>query len=92
MREEKNDPETVCKCLAILVKMMPISGVKELTPGLRCLREDLLNPCLASEDLLTQSLAIQALAQFCILDKSIAQEHLLSFLLMVTNNSDFYCK
>lgn len=83
MREEKTDAETVCKCLKILVKMIPCSKIRGLTPGLKCLREDFLASCLASEDLMTQSLAIQALAQFCVLDKDLAQENVLKFLLMV---------
>lgn len=47
------------------------------------LKDNFLNQCMISRDLLTQSLAIEALAQFCILDKEIAQQNLVRFLLMV---------
>lgn len=83
MREEKNDPVTVCKCLSILVQMIKCSGVRTLTPTLRSLKDNFLNECLTSHDLLTQSLAIQALGQFCILDKEMAKENLFRFMLMV---------
>lgn len=84
MREERNDPVTLCKCLSMLIQMIKFSNVRSLTPTLRSLKDNFLNQCLTSHDLLTQSLAIQALGQFCILDKELAKENLFRFMLMVS--------
>lgn len=83
MVEEKNDPITLCKCLTILVEMIKCSNVQVLTPNLLNLKENFLNQCMSSRDLLTQSLAIEATAQFCILDRELAKENLIRFFLMV---------
>ncbi|KAK6638424.1 hypothetical protein RUM44_008853 [Polyplax serrata] len=88
VNEEKNDPITLCKCLSILVELIKCSNVKILTPMLLSLKDNFLNQCMISRDLLTQSLAIEALAQFCILDKEIAQQNLVRFLLMISEDGD----
>lgn len=83
VREEKNDPVTVCKCLTILMHMIKYSKVTTLTPTLRNIKENFLNQCLTSQDLFTQSLSIQVLGQFCVLDMDMAKENLFRFILMV---------
>ena len=64
--------------------MIKNSNVRVETPQLLALRENFLNQCMASRDLLTQSLAIEASAQYSILNKEFAKQSFIRFLLMVS--------
>ncbi|KAL2719211.1 Condensin complex subunit 3 [Vespula squamosa] len=80
IEEEKNDSETMIKCLTILCSMMRVKSVKTLMPTLRCL----INVALSSldhPDDRVHILALEALGIFCILDKELARTHILTFLL-----------
>ncbi|KAI4482163.1 hypothetical protein M0802_013788, partial [Mischocyttarus mexicanus] len=78
--EEKNDSETMIKCLTIMCSMMRTKSIKTLVPTLRCL----LNVALSSldhPDDKVHLLALEALGIFCILDKELAKQHIFTFLL-----------
>ncbi|XP_043504256.1 condensin complex subunit 3 [Polistes fuscatus] len=80
IEEEKNDSETMIKCLTIMCSMMRVKSIKTLVPTLRCL----LNIAISSLDHPNDKvhlLALEALGIFCILDKEIAKKHIFTFLL-----------
>ncbi|XP_015175226.1 PREDICTED: condensin complex subunit 3-like [Polistes dominula] len=80
IEKEKNDSETMIKCLSIMCSMMRAKSIKTLVTTLRCL----LNVAISSLDHPNDRvhvLALDALGIFCILDKELARKHIFTFLL-----------
>ncbi|XP_076650122.1 chromosome associated protein G [Halictus rubicundus] len=76
--KEKNDPETMVKCLTILRTMM--ESVNSLTPTLRSMMQIALDGLDHSDDKVTIS-AIGTFCIYCILDKELAKKYLMMLFL-----------
>ncbi|XP_076234312.1 chromosome associated protein G [Calliopsis andreniformis] len=76
--KEKNDPETMIKCLTIMCTMM--QSVTTLTPTLRSLMQLALDSLDHSDDRV-HILAIKAISICCVLDKELAKKHIMMLLL-----------
>ncbi|XP_003705431.1 chromosome associated protein G [Megachile rotundata] len=76
--KEKNDPETMRKCLNIICVMM--QSVTVLTPTLRSLMQIALDS-LDHPDDNVHILAVRALSICCILDKELAKKHIMMLIL-----------
>ncbi|OAD60372.1 Condensin complex subunit 3 [Eufriesea mexicana] len=76
--KEKNDSETMIKCLSIICTMM--QSVHTLTPTLRSLMQIALDS-LDHPDDKVHILAIKAVSICCILDKELAKQHIMMMFL-----------
>ncbi|KOC59737.1 Condensin complex subunit 3 [Habropoda laboriosa] len=76
--KEKNDPETMIKCLSIICTMM--QSVNALTPTLRSLMQIALDSLDHSDDRV-HILAVKAVSICCILDKELAKQHIMTLFL-----------
>ncbi|KAK2582335.1 hypothetical protein KPH14_004672 [Odynerus spinipes] len=80
VEKEKDDPETMIKCLTIICSMMTSKSVTSLTPTLKCLMNIVLTS-LDHPDDKVHILALEALGICCILDVELAKTHIWTFLL-----------
>ncbi|CAH1784611.1 unnamed protein product, partial [Owenia fusiformis] len=80
IREEKNDPGTLLKCLTITTCMLQDVSMKSLSPTLQTLMETLILPCIPNEDPAVRNQAVKALGLSCLLSKDTARAHLLLFM------------
>ncbi|CAK9813926.1 Condensin complex subunit 3 [Anthophora quadrimaculata] len=76
--KEKNDPETMINCLSIICTMM--QSVTALTPTLRSLMQIAFDSLDHSDDRV-HILAIKAISICCILDKELAEQHIMTLFL-----------
>ncbi len=80
IREEKNDPKTLLKCLTIAWEMLEFSSVTNLTPTLQSLIEALILPGIQNPEPVVRNAALHALGLCCLLNKDTARSHLLLFI------------
>ncbi|KAG7202630.1 hypothetical protein KM043_009811 [Ampulex compressa] len=78
IREEKNDRETMVKCLTIMYAMM--QSVNTLTPTLRSLMQIALQS-LDHPDDSVHILALKVVGVCCLFDKELAKKHVMMFFL-----------
>ncbi|RXG72423.1 Condensin complex subunit 3 [Armadillidium vulgare] len=71
------DPATLTRCLLIFCEVLSNSEIKEFGSILRSLHDNLLLPCLKSEDLEVRRFAVRGLALCCLISKELAKQHLL---------------
>ncbi|XP_066999991.1 condensin complex subunit 3 isoform X2 [Anabrus simplex] len=87
VRKIRDDPLTLSKCLCIVYEMMQSPTISCMTPHLRSLMEDFVTNNLKVEDALVQVMALQTMGVFCLLEKELAQKHILMFYYYLGNNS-----
>ncbi|XP_032674669.1 condensin complex subunit 3 isoform X2 [Odontomachus brunneus] len=78
IRDEKNDADTMTKCLGILCAAMQVQSIRALTPTLRSMMSIVLDSLDHPADNV-HVLALRALGLYCILDKEMAKKHLMIF-------------
>ncbi|CAL4067744.1 unnamed protein product [Meganyctiphanes norvegica] len=77
---EKDDPTTVSKCLSIVCEMIESPDITVMTPTLHSQHENLILPCLRSQDPLVRNQGVKALGLLSLLSKELAHQHLLLFM------------
>ncbi|XP_031353085.1 uncharacterized protein LOC116178001 isoform X4 [Photinus pyralis] len=75
-RNPRNDPETLCKCLNILIGLLSNPKLTVLTASLRSCKDEFIRPLLSNGDMEVYSKAFKCIALYCLLDKQLAQENL----------------
>lgn len=77
---EKDDPTTLSKCLSIVCEMIESPDITVMTPTLHSQHENLILPCLRSQDPLVRNQGVKALGLLSLLSKELAHQHLLLFM------------
>lgn len=77
---EKDDPTTLSKCLSIVCEMIMSPDITVMTPTLHSQHENLILPCLRSQDPLVRKQGVKALGLLSLLSKELAHQHLLLFM------------
>jgi len=77
---EKDDPTTLSKCLSIVCEMIESPDITSMTPTLHSQHENLILPCLRSQDPLVRNQGVKALGLLSLLSKELAHQHLLLFM------------
>ncbi|XP_076046036.1 chromosome associated protein G isoform X2 [Oratosquilla oratoria] len=80
VQEERNDSPTLIKCLNIICEMVESPEVTVMNPTLHSLHENLVLPCLKSQDPAVRNISIKALGMLSLLSKDLAHKHLPLFL------------
>ncbi|XP_031571204.1 condensin complex subunit 3-like [Actinia tenebrosa] len=80
VREEKDDPVTLLKCLTIACQMLQITTRNGLNPTLMTLIETLIIPGVQNEDPKVRNAAIKSLGLCALLSCEFARKHLVLFL------------
>ncbi|XP_054278540.1 condensin complex subunit 3 isoform X2 [Macrosteles quadrilineatus] len=91
-RNINNDPETLKKCLTILVEIMKQGKIRKLDPTLLSLMQNFIVPTLnlrieGDGSTAIKNLAMEVLATFCILDVELAKEHFFMFCFNIATDS-----
>ncbi|XP_068227080.1 condensin complex subunit 3 [Palaemon carinicauda] len=79
-QEERTDPTTLSKCLMIVCHMFGNPDISTMTPTLYSLNENLILPCLRSEDPVVRNQGVKALGLLCLVSSDLAKQHLVLFL------------
>jgi len=79
-RVEKDDPETVLKCLLIASSMLSRLKKKGLTPTIMALKEQLMFEGVKNEDPFIRNEAVLCLGHLSLMSKDFATQHLILFL------------
>ncbi|XP_023247525.1 condensin complex subunit 3-like [Copidosoma floridanum] len=88
--EEKNDPETIIRCLQIMYFMMQSKTIVVLSPTLRTLMESITLPYinLQNTHIKVLSLALECVGLCCHVDKDLAKKYLMMYFLYITESAD----
>nr|XP_027211990.1 LOW QUALITY PROTEIN: condensin complex subunit 3-like [Penaeus vannamei] len=100
IQEERTDPTTLSKCLMIVSHMIENPDIIVMNPTLYSLHENLVLPCLRSEDPAVRNQAVRALGLLCLISEELSCQHLILFmqalilylLFMNIVDSGFYVK
>ncbi|KAJ7392425.1 hypothetical protein OS493_012088 [Desmophyllum pertusum] len=80
VREEKDDPDTLLKCLTIASEMLQGVATSGLNPTLTTLVQTLILPGVQDEDPLVRNMAVKCLGLCALLSCEFARTHLVLFL------------
>ncbi|PFX25708.1 condensin complex subunit 3-like [Stylophora pistillata] len=80
IREEKDDPDTLLKCLTIASEMLQGVATSGLNPTLTTLVQTLILPGVQNEDPLVRNMAVKCLGLCALLSCEFARTHLVLFL------------
>ncbi|XP_064631068.1 condensin complex subunit 3-like isoform X2 [Lineus longissimus] len=80
VRKEKNDPQTLLKCMTIACVMLEGVTLNGLIPTLQTLIETLILPGIQNQDPAVRRLAVKSLGLCCQMSKPAARAHLLLFI------------
>uniref|UniRef100_A0A8D8WN30 Condensin complex subunit 3 n=1 Tax=Cacopsylla melanoneura TaxID=428564 RepID=A0A8D8WN30_9HEMI len=93
-RTVTNDPRVIRKCLRILIETFQIIRLDHLTPTLRSLAENVVMPCMMSENndhwdvneaLAVRRDSVEALGLLCVLDEYLAVGRMPVFVVLLSN-------
>ncbi|CAD6226878.1 GSCOCG00005958001-RA-CDS [Cotesia congregata] len=91
--EEKNDPETMLRCLTIACCMAQVTSVRTLNSVLRSLYDNLVFPSLTHQNRNVHILTLKAVGIFSMLDEKLAKERFWHYLMYFTeeeNSTDLW--
>ncbi|XP_066258373.1 condensin complex subunit 3-like isoform X2 [Euwallacea similis] len=77
-RVVKDDQETLCWCLDILISLLQYGRFQTLPQTLQIYRDEFLMPLITKRNIEICWRAFQCLACYCIFDKNLAQKHLIT--------------
>ncbi|XP_037775127.1 condensin complex subunit 3-like [Penaeus monodon] len=80
IQEERTDPTTLSKCLIIVSHMIENPDIIVMNPTLYSLHENLVLPCLRSEDPSVRNQAVRALGLLCLISEELSCQHLILFM------------
>ncbi|XP_063609202.1 condensin complex subunit 3-like [Penaeus indicus] len=80
IQEERTDPTTLSKCLMIVSHMIENPDIIVMNPTLYSLHENLVLPCLRSEDPAVRNQAVRALGLLCLISEELSCQHLILFM------------
>ncbi|ELT89300.1 hypothetical protein CAPTEDRAFT_225765 [Capitella teleta] len=83
VRETKNDPATLLKCLTVACELLRSLNMSTLSPFLQTMVESLVLPGVQSVDPAVRNAAVLALGLACLLSADSAKQHLLLFMQIV---------
>ncbi|XP_044759050.1 condensin complex subunit 3-like isoform X2 [Coccinella septempunctata] len=75
VRVSKDDPETLCRCLDILIGLLKITDAKDISPALQSCRDEFLMPLLSNNNSEVHWRFILCLGLFSLMDKELAFKH-----------------
>ncbi|XP_074641099.1 condensin complex subunit 3-like [Tubulanus polymorphus] len=84
IRTEKNDAQTMLKCLTITAEMLLEVTLPNLTPALQTLTEVLIIPGIQNADPAVRNVAVKSLGLCCQMSKTAARAHFLLFIQIAT--------
>lgn len=70
----KDDVETVCRCLDILISMLQLPGIKTMSDSLRSCKDEFVMPLVTNKVSDIHWRVLKCIALFCIIDKPTAEE------------------
>lgn len=80
IQEERTDPTTLSKCLMIVSHMIENPDIIVMNPTLYSLHENLVLPCLRSEDPAVRNQAVRSLGLLCLISEELSSQHLILFM------------
>ncbi|XP_033122987.1 condensin complex subunit 3-like isoform X2 [Anneissia japonica] len=80
IQTEKNDPQTLVKCLTIASEMLQHLQMRSFNPTLRTLIDTLVLPGILHEHELVRDVVVRCLGLACQMNRDFARQHLLLFL------------
>uniref|UniRef100_A0A1B6GC29 Nuclear condensin complex subunit 3 C-terminal domain-containing protein n=1 Tax=Cuerna arida TaxID=1464854 RepID=A0A1B6GC29_9HEMI len=89
-RSVNNDPDTLKKCLTIVVEIIKTGKITKMDPTLYSLNENFIIPTLNLKDeepgQIVTNLTLRVLGSFCVLDAELAKEYFFFFCFKITKN------